>query len=311
MADHLVDLLGSEISGGPKAIQCGSNRQSSPLSRARAADLHAEASASGNRSLVGPVADELDGLEQPLAADVADDRVLPRQLLEAAGGAVRPGMRALPQRSRSMISRKHGDPRGAGDRVALECVPLDEAGVRRDRPPEGVGDRPCGRSSPRAARSRRSAPWRCRGRRASTPNVSAANICPVRPMPVMISSKIKRMLCRSQISRRIGRYSCGRVDHPAGVADRLDHDRRDGGRVLHLDHLLDDRRAGDAAFGIALAERAAVTGRREDVQEARGHRLVDRLPRLQPRGRQRAQGRAVPRLVAADDLVLARRTGER
>ena len=42
-----------------------------------------------------------------------------------------------------------------------------------------------------------------------TPNVSAANMWPVRPIPVMISSKIRRMLCRSQISRRIGRYSSG------------------------------------------------------------------------------------------------------
>ena len=42
-----------------------------------------------------------------------------------------------------------------------------------------------------------------------TPKVSAANILPVRPIPVMISSKIKRMLWRSQISRRIGRYSSG------------------------------------------------------------------------------------------------------
>ena len=98
-----------------------------------------------------------------------------------------------------------------------------------------------------------------------------------------------------------------RVDDAAGVADRLDHDRRHGGRVFHLDHLLDDRGAGDAAIGIALAERAAITGRREDVQEAGRQRLVDRLARLQPRGRQAAERRAVPGLVSADDLVLARR----
>ena len=40
------------------------------------------------------------------------------------------------------------------------------------------------------------------------------------------------------------------------------------------------------------------------------HRLVDRLARLEARGRECAQGRAVPRLVAADDLVLAGRAGQ-
>ena len=34
-----------------------------------------------------------------------------------------------------------------------------------------------------------------------TPNVSAANMFPVRPMPVMISSKINKTFWRSQISR--------------------------------------------------------------------------------------------------------------
>ena len=42
-----------------------------------------------------------------------------------------------------------------------------------------------------------------------TPNVWAANICPVRPKPVMISSKISRTLFLSQISRSLGRYSSG------------------------------------------------------------------------------------------------------
>ena len=74
----------------------------------------------------------------------------------------------------------------------------------------------------------------------------------------------------------------GRVDHAAGVADRLDHDRRDRRRVLHVDHSPDDRCAGDAAVGILLAERAAVARGREHVQEARGERLVDGLRDFSP-----------------------------
>ena len=119
-----------------------------------------------------------------------------------------------------------------------------------------------------------------------TPNVSAANICPVRPIPVMISSKIKQDVVPVADLAEDRQVLLGRVDHAAGVADRLDHDRRHGRRVFHLDHVLDDRRAGDAAVGVGLAERAAVAGRREDVQEARGQRLVDRLARLRaPRPR--------------------------
>ena len=143
-----------------------------------------------------------------------------------------------------------------------------------------------------------------------TPNVSAANICPVRPMPVMISSKISRTLCRSQISRRIGRYSSGGSMMPPvwPIGSTMIAATVAGSSISMTS--LDERRAGDAAVGVALAERAAVAGRREDVEEARGQRLVDRLARLQARRRQRAQRRAVPRQVAADDLVLAGVAGE-
>ena len=125
-------------------------------------------------------------------------------------------------------------------------------------------------------------------------------------MPVMISSKINRMLCRSQISRRIGRYSSGgSITPPVWPIGSTRMAATVAGSSISID-VADDRRAGDAAIGVGLAERASIARRREDVEEARGHRLVDRLPRLQARGRQRAQRRAVPRLVSADDLVLAR-----
>ena len=132
----------------------------------------------------------------------------------------------------------------------------------------------------------------------------------MRPIPVMISSKIKRMLCRSQISRRIGRYSSGgSITPPVWPIGSTMMAATVAGSSISTTSL-DDRRAGDAAIGVGLAERAAVAGRRKDVQEARRQRLVDRLARLQSRGRQRTQRRAVPRLVAADDLVLAGRAGQ-
>ena len=47
-----------------------------------------------------------------------------------------------------------------------------------------------------------------------TPKVSAANRCPVRPKPVITSSKMRRMLYSSQSRRRVGRYSGGGVMIP-------------------------------------------------------------------------------------------------
>ena len=47
-----------------------------------------------------------------------------------------------------------------------------------------------------------------------TPKVFAANMLPVRPKPVMTSSKMSRMLNSSQSCRRIGRYSGGGVMIP-------------------------------------------------------------------------------------------------
>ena len=72
----------------------------------------------------------------------------------------------------------------------------------------------------------------------------------------------------------------------------------------------DDRRAGDAAIGVSLAEGAAVACRREDMDKSGCHGLVDRLARLEARGREGAERRAVPRLVAADDLVFSGRAGQ-
>ena len=245
--DHLVDLLGGRDQRRPEGDPVRVEAAEQAVGQRPAADPDAEAVREG--LLGGPVADELDGLEQPLAADVADDPVLLRQPLEpgaeplalAAGVAAEVALEDLAE---------HGDPRGAGDRVPLEGVPLDEAGVLLDRPPEGVGDRA-------AADHRRE-----RGVAAAQPLGHAEHVGhdaerlggehPAGPadagddlvedqqdvVPVADLPQDRQVLV-------------GRVDHAAGVPDRLDHDRGDRVGVFHLDDLLDDRGAGDAAVGVA------------------------------------------------------------
>ena len=75
-----------------------------------AADLDAEGRRVGKPRLGRPVAHELDRLEQPLAAHVADHRILRRQRLEAGRAAARPASAALASRSRSRISRSTAIP---------------------------------------------------------------------------------------------------------------------------------------------------------------------------------------------------------
>ena len=101
-----------------------------------------------------------------------------------------------------------------------------------------------------------------------------------------------------------------RVDQPPGVADRLDHDRGDRLGVFHLDGVVDQRGTSDVARRISLAERAAVTRRRENMQEPWREGFVDGLPPFQSRRRERSERRAVPRHITADDLIFAGMAGE-
>ena len=64
-----------ETRGGPKAIQWGSKRHKRPCESARRPTWHAKGHRVGKAALGRAVADELDRLEQPLAANVADDRI--------------------------------------------------------------------------------------------------------------------------------------------------------------------------------------------------------------------------------------------
>ena len=90
----------------------------------------------------------------------------------------------------------------------------------------------------------------------------------------LVMTDIKRVLAYSTVSQ------LGLMMLALGVGGWLATQLR---RVVRGD-ALDDRRTRRAAVGAALAEGAAVAGRGEDVQEAGGGRLVDRLAPLQGYG---------------------------
>src|SRR3954447_11478067 len=74
---HLVDLLGGRDERGAEGDPVGVEAAEEAIAEGAAADLDAEGI--GEAFLRAGVADELDGLEEPLAADVADDTVPFRQ----------------------------------------------------------------------------------------------------------------------------------------------------------------------------------------------------------------------------------------
>src|SRR5262249_29447712 len=86
------------------------------------------------------VAHELDPLQQPLAADVADHAVLLRQPREAGPQLLAAGASIGTQVAFEDLAQ-YGETGSARDRVALEGVPLHEAGVLADRSPEHLADR--------------------------------------------------------------------------------------------------------------------------------------------------------------------------
>ena len=126
-------------------------------------------------------------------------------------------------------------PGRARDRVALEGVPLDEPRVLGDRPPEGVGDRPPAdhRRERRVAAAQPLGHAEHVGRdaeRLGGEHPARSGRC-----PVMISSKIKQDVVPVADLAEDRQVLFGRVDHAAGVADRLDQDGRHRRRVFHLD----------------------------------------------------------------------------
>src|SRR5207302_323904 len=111
-----------------------------PLLQRTPADADPYFLAGGETLLRLQVLHELDALQQPLAADVADHPMFLRQPLEArsqpfahcSGVAAQVALQNLAQ---------HRNAGGTRDWIALERVALDEAGVLADRPPEGIGNR--------------------------------------------------------------------------------------------------------------------------------------------------------------------------
>src|SRR5262245_27575042 len=138
--EHLVDLFRrhdqGRAEGQPVRVEAAQQAQ---LQRP-AADAHADLLAGGEALLRLHVLDEFDPLQEALAADVADDAMLAGEPLEAGAEALALGPGVAAQVALQNLAQD-GDAGGAGDRVALEGVALDEAGVVLDRPPEDVADR--------------------------------------------------------------------------------------------------------------------------------------------------------------------------
>ena len=129
---------------------------------------------------------------------------------------------------------QHGDARGAGDRVALEGVPLDEAGVLGDRSPEGVGDRPAAdhRRERRVAAAQPLGDAEHVGRHAE--RLGGEHLAGAADAGDDLVEDQQDVVPVADLAQD-RQVLLGRVDDAAGVADRLDHDRGHRGRVLHLD----------------------------------------------------------------------------
>jgi hypothetical protein len=181
-------------------------------------------------------------------------------------------------------------------------VPLDEAGVLLDGPPESIGDSPPAhhRGKRRVAAAEPFPEADDIGHHAESVGCEKLPGAPharddlveneEHPIPIADFAENRQIFLR-------------RVDDAARVSDGLHNDRGHGGGILHFDHVFHNGGASDTAVGILLAEGAAVARRRKDVQEAGRERLVDGPPPLQPRRRQRAERGAVPGEVPADDFV--------
>ena len=140
--------------GGPKAIQWGSNRHKRPWAKARRPTWTPKADRVGKPRLGRPVAHEFDRLEEPLAAHVADDRILGRQRLEAACAAARLARAHWPAgRARGSRAARRGRRRTRSG-CLRRCAPRQTPGWWRSGPRRRRRSA-AGRSSPTAVHSRR------------------------------------------------------------------------------------------------------------------------------------------------------------
>src|SRR5262245_18271375 len=121
---HLLDLLAvanqRRAEGQPMRVEAAEQ----PVRQGTAADAEPETGVQVEALLRLPVPYKFDALQQALAANVADDRVLLRQSLEAGAQNL-----ALPAGVGAQVAlddfAQDGDTRGAGDGTALERVALD------------------------------------------------------------------------------------------------------------------------------------------------------------------------------------------
>ena len=138
-----------------------------------------------------------------------------------------------------------------------------------------------------------------------TPNRCAANAAPVRPNPVITSSKTSRMPWRSQSSRTRGEVALGVDDDAVAAHDGLDEQRGDLVAAFVRHDLVEVRdRARCFLTRIARVERTAIRKRREEAHDAGNARFV-RPPAVLAGERARARRRAVEGTVRRENFVPA------
>ena len=210
------------VSGGATAAEPVRGAQQQAALSGRGLHASAEGDLSTKRSLVAASLTNSSPSMQPLAAHVADGRVLaPSQLVQPRSGSTPRCAAPFSSTPPSTSSRDRGQAGRAGERVAAEGVPGVELHQRLRARPRTARRRAARSRAPRAARSRRSSPCRSRSMSGSTPECSVQNSLPVRPKPVMISSKISSTSCRSAISRSAaGSRPAARRSRPTSSAAR-------------------------------------------------------------------------------------------
>ena len=140
---------------------------------------------------------------------------------------------------------------------------------------------------------------------------SAANSRPVRPKPVLTSSRQSSQPCSSQSSRQCGPEACRRDDDPAGAEHRLDHHACHLGRVDGVEEqLVPDEVDGAVArtSRTRLGERTPVRAWVRRVHEPTAE-APDALADLVVLGAQAGRGRGLPVVAAveAEDQRASRR----
>ena len=131
-----------------------------------------------------------------------------------------------------LVDFQRGEAGGAGHADGPNRYSRGTARWRSRALHEGVVDALAARTRRPWGSRRWSCPWRMVIMSGTTPKYSAAKLAPSRPKPVITSSKISRMPCLSQISRRRCEIALRRDQHAGRAGDRLDDDRGDGGGIV-------------------------------------------------------------------------------